>query len=65
MGGGYLASRDGQSEGRSRDRNGSLQVAGMREAAVRAVNKQLIESPMQAVSKYRGYTWHRRLLICL
>jgi hypothetical protein len=33
--------------------------------AVRAVNKGLAESPMGAASECRGYTWHRRLLICL
>jgi hypothetical protein len=36
----------------------------MREA-VWAVNKQLVESPIGAASGYQGYTWHRRLLICL
>jgi hypothetical protein len=36
----------------------------MREA-VRAVSKQLVESPTGAASEYRGYTWHRRLLISL
>jgi hypothetical protein len=33
--------------------------------AVHAVNKQLVESQTEAISQHRGYTWQRRLLICL
>ena len=48
MGGGCLGSRGAQSEGSGRDGlgDGSWQVAGMWEA-MHAVNKQLVESPME------------------
>ena len=49
MGEGCLASREAQSEGRSRSENGSSEVARMREA-VRTVIKQLVESQMEAMS---------------
>ena len=51
MGEGFWGSRDAQNEGRSRDEDGSCQVAGMWKV-VRAVDKQLVESPMGAASEY-------------
>jgi hypothetical protein len=42
----------------------SMATGSRRDVAVRAVNKQLVESPMGVASEYRGYTYHRRLLIC-
>ena len=61
---GASALRDARSERRSRGGNGSWYVTEMWEA-VRAVNKQLVESPMRAASVYQGYTCHKHLLIYL
>ena len=48
MGEGSLASREAQSEGRSRSENGSWKVARTREA-VRTVIKQFVESQIEAM----------------